>query len=79
MFAYWAPPEALRGRTLMLVARRREDLATARLAPHFRELEAAIHSLPLSNSGYGGDRRRVAEYFYRIGYDYRPPPLGPAR
>jgi dolichol-phosphate mannosyltransferase len=79
MFAYWDPPEALRGRTLILVARRREDLATARLAPHFRELEAAIHSLPLSNSGYGGDRRRVAEYFYRIGYDYRPPPLGPAR
>ncbi len=78
MFAYWDPPATFRGRTLILVARRREDLATERLAPHFRELEAAIHSLPLSNSGYGGDGRLVAEYFYRIGYDYRPAPLGPA-
>jgi dolichol-phosphate mannosyltransferase len=74
MFARWDPPETLRGRTLVMVARRRGDLATERLAPHFRELDAAIHSLPLSNSGYGGDRRQIAEYFYRIGYDYRPPP-----
>jgi dolichol-phosphate mannosyltransferase len=74
MFAYWDPPEQLRGRTLILVARKREELATERLAPHFRELDPAIHPLPLGNSGYGGDGRPIDEYAYRIGYGYRPPP-----
>ena len=74
MFGYWDPPEKLRGRTLILVARRREELATERLAPHFRELDPAIHPLPLGNSGHGGDGRLIDEYAYRIGYGYRPPP-----
>jgi dolichol-phosphate mannosyltransferase len=73
MFNYWDPPEQLRGRTVILVARRREELATERLAPHFRELDPAIHPLPLGNSGYGGDGRPIDEYAYRIGYGYRPP------
>jgi dolichol-phosphate mannosyltransferase len=72
MFAYWDPPEQLRGRTLVMVARRRDALATERLASLFRELDPAIHPLPLANSGHGGDGRRIDEYFYRIGYDYRP-------
>ena len=63
----------MRGRTLILVARRREELATERLAPHFRALDPVIHALPLKNSGYGGDGRLIDEYAYRIGYGYRPP------
>jgi dolichol-phosphate mannosyltransferase len=73
MFAYWDPPETLRDRTLIMVARRQEELATDRLARHFRELDPTIHRLPLTNSGYGGDRRPIDEYVYRIGYGYRPP------
>lgn len=73
MFAYWDPPETLRDRTLIMVARRQEELATDRLAPYFRELDPTIHRLPLANSGYGGDRRPIDEYAYRIGYGYRPP------
>lgn len=74
MFAHWDPPEQFRGLTLVLVSRRREALATERLAPHFRELDAAIHPLPLANSGHGGNGRRIADAFYRIGYEYRPAP-----
>ena len=74
MFTYWDPPEQLRGRTFILVARRREELATERLAPHFRALDPLVHSLPLRNSGYGGDGRLIDEYAYRVGYGYRPPP-----
>jgi dolichol-phosphate mannosyltransferase len=74
MFTYWDPPEQFRGRTLVMVTRRREALATERLAPHFRELDAAIHPLPLVSSGHGGNGRRIADAFYRIGYEYRPPP-----
>jgi hypothetical protein len=74
MFTYWDPPGQLRGRTLVIVTHRREALATERLAPHFRELDAAIHPLPLVSSGHGGNGRRIADAFYRIGYEYRPAP-----
>ena len=72
MFDYWDPPGQFRGRTLVMVARNREVLATDLLAPHFGELDSTIHTLRLANAGPGGDGRRIADYFYRIGYDYRP-------
>ena len=74
MFTYWDPPEQFRGRTLVMVTRGSEALATERLAPHFRELDAVIHPLPLANFGHGGNGRRIADAFYRIGYEYRPAP-----
>jgi len=74
MFNYWDPPGKFRGRTLVMVARNREALATDLLAPHFGELDATIHTLRQANAGPGGDGRRIADYFYRIGYDYRPAP-----
>jgi dolichol-phosphate mannosyltransferase len=74
MFNFWDPPGKFQGRTLVMVARNREALATDLLAPHFDELEATIHTLRLANAGPGGDGRLIAEYFYRIGYDYRPAP-----
>ena len=74
MFNYWDPPGQFRGRTLVMVARNREYLATDRLAPHFGELDTTIHPLRLANTGPGGDGRRIADYFYRIGYDFRPAP-----
>ncbi len=74
MFNFWDPPGKFRGRTLVMVARNREALATDLLAPHFGELDATIHTLRLANAGPGGDGRRIADYFYRIGHDYRPAP-----
>jgi dolichol-phosphate mannosyltransferase len=74
MFAYWDPPEQFRGRTLIMVSRIPDALATERLAPHFRSLDAVIHPLPLENSGHGGDGGRIGEVFYRIGHGYSPAP-----
>jgi dolichol-phosphate mannosyltransferase len=74
MFNYWDPPGQFRGRTLVMVGRNRETLATDLLAPHFGELDATIHTLRLANNGPGGNGRRIADYFYRIGHDFRPPP-----
>ena len=76
MFTYWDPPEQLRDSTLVMVAPRREALATERLAAHFRELSPEIHALPLSSSGPGGSGRHIDDYFYRIGYGYRPVQTG---
>lgn len=72
MFSYWDPPEQFRGNTLILVAPKKDLLATERLAPHFGQLEPEIQPLPLRASGPGGDGRLVTVYYYRIGYDYRP-------
>ena len=74
MFNYWDPPGQFRGRTLIMVARNQQTLATDLLEPYFGELDATIHALRLANTGPGGDGRRIADYFYRIGYDYRPVP-----
>ena len=76
MFSYWDPPEQLRDRTLVMVAPRREALASERLASHFRELAPEIHPLPLSSSGPAGSGRHIDDYFYRIGYGYSPMQTG---
>ncbi len=72
MFTFWDPPGRFDGRTLVMVSRNREALETARLAPHFRELEADVHPLRLANTGPGGDGRHIADYYYRIGHGFRP-------
>ena len=74
MFDYWDPPGQFRGRTLVMVARNREALATDLLAPYFGELDATIHTLRLANAGPGGNGRRIADYFYRIGHNFRLAP-----
>jgi len=72
MFNFWDPPEQFRDGTLIMVARHPEALATERLAPHFRELDPEIHPLRLTASWPGGNGRRIDQYYYRIGYGYRP-------
>ena len=72
MFSYWDPPASLAGRSLILVARERADLATGRLAPNFTALDEAIHPLALGNTGPGGNGRTIDTYYYRIGHGFRP-------
>jgi dolichol-phosphate mannosyltransferase len=71
MFAYWNPPAQLRGRTLIMVARSRDDLLKASLGRQFSKLESEVRPLPLIYSNYGGQHKPVAELYYRIGYGYR--------
>jgi len=73
MFAYWNPPAQLRGRTLVMVARHREDLLEPGLSAYFAELSAEIHEFPLVHAGYGGEPKTIDRLFYRIGLNYRPP------
>jgi dolichol-phosphate mannosyltransferase len=72
MFAYWNPPSQLRGRTLIMVARNRDDLLKASLAKQFSRLETEVQPLPLIHSNYGGRQKPVAEFYYRVGYGYQP-------
>jgi len=77
MFAYWNPPASLRGRTLIMVALRPEELQKPTLAAHFARLDLEIRALPLVHSGYGGQPKSVDNVYYRIGYGYLPDVAGP--
>lgn len=72
MFTYWDPPEQFRGKTIIMVARRRAKLEADRLQSLFGRLDPEIHPLSLSASGPGANGRRVEDYQYRIGYDFKP-------
>ena len=73
MFAYWYPPKQFGGRDLIMVARHSDELADDRVSAYFRNLDAAIHPLPLISTGYGGIHSVVDSYYYRVGFGYRPP------
>ncbi len=72
MFSYWHPPATLRGRTMILVARHRDELSDPKLAAHFRTLEPAIAELALVHATPGGERTRIDTLFYRTGIGYEP-------
>jgi dolichol-phosphate mannosyltransferase len=76
MYGFWNPPEQFRGRTLILVAPRRETLSGDWMAPRFRTLDPQVHALPLASTGAGGNGQHITDYFYRIGYGYVPPDGG---
>ena len=67
MYEDWFPLERLRGRTLLLVAWKPEDLAPQRLEPHIGALQP-LQSLALTRNG-----KLIRHLYYRIARDYRPP------
>ena len=71
MFDYWYSPQQLRGSSFIMVSRDRNDLTDESLPRYFRELDPAIHPLPLVRA-YGSNRDPIAQYYYRVGYEYRP-------
>jgi dolichol-phosphate mannosyltransferase len=73
MFAYWHAPEQFAGRAFIMIARRKAELESAKLAAFFRELDSEIHALALIHDGPGANGQLIDRYHYRIGYDYLPP------
>ena len=71
-FEFWDDPQEFVGREFIMVARHKEDLASAGLARYFRQLHAEVHTIPMIHDGPGGDRGLIDQYYYRIGIDYQP-------
>jgi dolichol-phosphate mannosyltransferase len=69
MYERWFPPQAQRGRTLVLVAFKVEELTAARTAERVASLEP-VQTITLTR---GGAPFRTV--YYRIAHGYRPPTL----
>jgi dolichol-phosphate mannosyltransferase len=65
MYELWAPPQAQRGRTLLLVAWDRRSLDDAALQPYVDRLDP-VHEGVLSREG-----QTIRRYFYRVAYGYK--------
>jgi dolichol-phosphate mannosyltransferase len=65
MYARWFPAAREQGRTLLLVAFDRGDLASARLDAHVESLD------PIQEGILRKDGRVVRHYYYRIAHGYR--------
>jgi len=65
MYELWFPPEAERGRTLLLVAWHAEDLATP-------VVQAGVDRLgPIKEGELRRDSELIRRYYYRFAFGYR--------
>jgi dolichol-phosphate mannosyltransferase len=67
MYEYWFPPDKQKGRTLILVSNRADDLDGPGITSRFDRLEPVLQLLARHND------MPVARFYYRIGFGYRPP------
>ena len=73
MFAYWHPASESKGNTLIMLSRSRSDLSDALLAPRFEKLSPAVQTFPLYKNDFGLSGKTMRDYYYRIGFGYKPP------
>ena len=73
MFAFWNPAEEFRGATVIMLARSVHDLTDGKLKPYFARLSPVTESFPIYKNDFGLPKTTIREYYYRIGFDYRPP------
>jgi len=72
MFSYWDPENTLTGKTMILVTNKEQELVDEALAPYFDRLSEKAVALPIVKNDFGIDAQPMDEYYYRIGYGYRP-------
>ncbi len=65
MYERWFPPAAQRGRTLLLVAWDREELAATRVAASVERMG------PISEGVMRRDNHIIRHYYYRVAYGYQ--------
>jgi len=73
MFAYWHPTAEFEGDTVIMLARSPSDLENNRLQAYFEKLSPEVLAFPLYRNDFGLPGKTIREYYYRIGFGYRPP------
>lgn len=68
MYERWFPPELQRGKPLILVSFKREDLASRRVVGTVERLD------PIEETVVTRDGVPMGRFFYRIAYGYSPAP-----
>jgi hypothetical protein len=56
-----------------MLSRYRSDLTDARLKSYFDNLSPEITVLPLYKNDFGLPKETIRDYYYRVGFNYRPP------
>jgi len=70
MWASWKPLSSARGKSVLMVAFREENLRSPVLAEYFERMDPVLQQ-PIAKNG-----RTVGRFFYRVGYGYRADNLG---
>lgn len=73
MFAFWNPVEDFSGATVIMLARAKDDLTDEKLNPYFDQLSSTIEPFPVYKDNFNLPQQTIREYYYRIGYGYKPP------
>jgi len=72
MFTYWNPAAELKGDTLIMLSRSQSDLTDKLLKPYFEKLSPTTLALPMYKHDFGLPEKTMREYYYRIGFGYKP-------
>lgn len=75
MFEYWNPAEEFEGDTVIMLSRSKSDLSDQRLKPFFEKLAADVKVFPVYKNDFGMSDKTIRDYYYRIGFGYRPAQL----
>jgi dolichol-phosphate mannosyltransferase len=78
MFAYWNPADEFKGDTVIMLSRSESDLSDNRLESYFESLSEKVQPFPVYKNDFALPGKTIREYYYRIGYDYRPV-IGPVK
>ncbi|MFV2004347.1 MAG: glycosyltransferase family 39 protein [Gammaproteobacteria bacterium] len=73
MFAYWNPAEEFKGDTVIMLSRSKSDFTDKRLQPYFEKLSPDVVAFPVYKNDFGLPQKTIREYYYRIGFGYKPP------
>ncbi len=73
MFAYWNPAEEFQGDTIIMLSRSESDLGNHRLQPYFESLAPEVKTFPVYKNDFGLPDKTIRNYYYRVGFGYKPP------
>lgn len=72
MFNYWNPAEEFRGANVIMLSRDKSILTDNKLKHYFETLSPAVMPFPIYKNDFSLPKKTIREYYYRIGFDYKP-------
>jgi len=73
MFEYWNPATEFKGDTIIMLSRSESDLSDQRLQPFFEKLATEVKVFPVYKNDFGLPDKTIRDYYYRVGFGYKPP------
>ncbi len=72
MFAYWDQVDKYKGNVVIMLSRDKFELRGGRVKPYFERV-SEMHVFPVYKDDFGLPQKTIREYYYRVGFGYRPP------